>query len=127
MGIIFVNKNEFNINSNCTIHKSGKLSFNTSAIKKLNINAESYIKVGYNEKDNSLENLFLVVAKDDKDGAFKVNKSGKYFHVNTQPFFDKMNVDYVKNNITYDISDHEENKMKMFKLQKKDKRKKKTA
>ena len=37
-----------------------------------------------------------------------------------------MKIDYKKNSVSYDISDHEEDKIKMFKLQKREERKKKT-
>ncbi len=127
MGLIFVNTNEFDNNSTCTIHKTGKLNFNISAIKTLNLKADAYIQLAYKDEDKNLENIYIVVNNERKDGTYKVNKAGKYFYINTQPFFDKIKLDYKKKTITYDISNHEENKVKMFKLEKRDERKRKAT
>ena len=59
------------------IHKSGKLGFSQSAIDKLGLNQDTYVKLAVNEGDSKDTNLYLVIAKEIDGETLKDNKAGE--------------------------------------------------
>jgi len=59
----------------------------------------------------------MLAHKDDPHG-FKLNKAGGYYYANTKALFDRMGVNYQDTNITiiYDITEVENQDEKIFKL-----------
>jgi len=62
--------------------------------------------ISVNEDYNNDKNLYVTIGNkkpDDKDG-FNVSKAGDYFYINLKGFYEQMNEDYQKIDITYNIS-----------------------
>jgi hypothetical protein len=114
--ISFFNSENYDGNAKAAIHASGKLGFSDIAITKLDIGNSKGIIIGYNEADSSDKNLYVIPTKEEEAGAFKINKSGKYFYVNTRPLFDSMEIPYKTHKIIYDIVDFNWEGRKMYKF-----------
>ncbi len=99
-----------------TIHKSGKLGFSQAAIKKLQINENSFIMIGTNKDNKSDEAIYLMVTNKPSEMSLKVNKAGQYYYLNTKDFFNENKIDFYKNKIMYDIIDISENNEKLYRL-----------
>lgn len=100
----------------CTVHTTGKLGFSKNAIKYLNIDNNSFVKIGVNEDDDSDKDLYLVVTSENNDDTFKVNKAGDYYYLNTKYLFDELNIDYRRQKIIYDINEIKYEGARMFRL-----------
>jgi hypothetical protein len=101
-----------------TIHFNGKTGFSEAAVKFLNISDNSYVMLGYDDtnKKNGIE--YLVVLKNRDEIAFKVNRAGKYFYVNTKKLYDELGYEYTKKKFIFDIFDGNQshNGFKLYKL-----------
>jgi hypothetical protein len=99
----FFNASEFETRLKCTIQKTGKLGFNESAIKKLHLNENKSIKFGKSKDIQDVESLYMVILDGVESEAFKVNKAGTYYYLNTKGLFDKLGYDYSVKTIMFDI------------------------
>ena len=104
----------------CTIHLNGKLGFSKEAINMFNIDATKAIKLGIDASDKTSTDIYLQVLEYYTEGAYKIIKAGNYFYLNTKAFFEKLNVEYKKKKIIYDIEDFEYKGIKMFKLKRRE-------
>jgi len=104
----------------CTVHLNGKLGFSQAAVKKLDISEANYIKIGINDEDRNDSGLYIAILKRKDEDAFKVNKAGNYYYLNTMYLFDELKIDYRKKKIIYDIQEIEHEGMKMYKLDKRE-------
>lgn len=120
-----IKSNEIDRNAKCSIHKSGKLGFSGTAIRKLHLDSGANLIISINEDDQADENLYVAVLKKDAEGAFKVVKAGDYYSCNTKALFDQLGVDYRSKTIIYDIVDFEFEGQKMYKFLKREVRKRK--
>jgi len=112
-----------------TAHKSGKLGFTMDAAEKLKLTSEKSVSVAVNEDDPSDTNLYVVINEQVKEGAFKINKAGQYYYVNTKALFDTLKIDYKNDWIVYDISKEtiEGQLIHRFKRRERDKKNEKTS
>lgn len=124
MKIKFIKAKDLERNLKCTVHKSGKLGFTESSIKKLNIEKNRYIRIGQNEEEENSDDLYMEIQENDDEFCFKAVKAGKYFYVNTKAMFDLLNVDYKKNTVMYDIIEMENEGMLIYKLKRREKERK---
>lgn len=99
-----------------SIHKTGKLGFAMDAAKRLGLQKGKYSQVGINQDDPNDKNLYLIVVDKDADGCFKIAKAGEYYYINLKHVFDKMNIDYSKDVIAYDISEQNYDGQLVWKL-----------
>jgi hypothetical protein len=120
MKLNFFNASELEQKLKCAIHKTGKLGFSESAIKKLGINDQKYIKIASNEADEADKNLYMVIAAEKDNEGFKINKAGNYYYLNTKALFDKLNFDYINTSIMFDIIEIEGEEYKIYKLLKRE-------
>lgn len=104
MKLKFITPDGLDKNLKATAHKSGKLGFTMDAAEKLKLTAEKSVSVAVNEDDPSDTNLYVVINETVKEGAFKINKAGQYYYVNTKALFDTLKIDYKNDWIVYDIS-----------------------
>jgi hypothetical protein len=104
MKLKFITPDGLDKNLKATAHKSGKLGFTMDAAEKLKLNAEKSVSVAVNEDDSSDTNLYVVINETVKEGAFKINKAGQYYYVNTKALFDTLKIDYKNDWVVYDIS-----------------------
>lgn len=103
MTYTIIKASRFRTKFKATIHKSGKLGFTDVTAKELGFdsNPVSYVKFAIDDDDPSV--LYLINVADADEDAFKVNKAGGYFYVNTKLMFDSLGVDYSKNTVMYDM------------------------
>jgi hypothetical protein len=124
MNINFIKSSEVDKNVKCSIHKSGKLGFSSAAIEKLKLGSNKSLMIGVNDDDENDEDLYMMVNEGHIENAFKISKAGEYYYANTKGLFDNLGLDYRNKTIIYDIVDFEYNKMAMYKLIKREKKRK---
>ena len=110
----------------CTIHQNGKMGFSRQAIKKLGLDTNRYAKIGFNEEDENDKALYLKIQRDQDEDAYKINKAGEYFYLNTKYLFDDLNIDYVRKKIIYDIQEIEIEQDVIYRLNKRELARKKS-
>lgn len=117
-----LNADDYEIGMKCTVHKSGKLGFSSSAAIKLKLDINKGLNIAINEEDSSDKNLYIIVEQELKPGAFRVNKAGRYYYLNTKGLFDDLGIDYsnTKKTIIYDIVPVTYEGNKIFKLSKRE-------
>lgn len=121
----FIKANEITGKAKATIHQSGKLGFSNEAISYLNIKEGLHIMFAQNEDDEDDLNLYAKVTNEASEDAFKISKAGAYYYVNTKGLFDKLDIDYNKKTIIYDLTKIEVEGEEIIKLNRRDIAKKK--
>lgn len=124
MGVLdfvsFEDPNKVGGSIKATIHKTGKLGFSSGAEDFMEINEESYFKIGFNNNDSTDDNLY-VVKSTTESGAFKVSKAGMYYYINLKNVFDKRGIDYRNKSYIYDIKKENSDDTEFFILTKRKK------
>jgi hypothetical protein len=105
MNIKFFKAIELETNIKATIHLSGKLGFNSNALKKINIDESKFIKIGQGDDFEKSKMLYMIVTNEEDEETFKISKAGEYFYANTKALFDFLTIDYQKNKVIYDITE----------------------
>ena len=103
MKLLFIKAEETERNAKATVHTSGKLGFSKDAIEYLGINEGNTIQFAQNTEDVNDKNLYAKVYSSIQEGAFRINKAGEYFYVNTKNMLDTLGVDYKNTKIIYDL------------------------
>jgi len=118
MDLKFINAESFDTNLKCSIHKNGKLGFSSSAINKLQIDNSKSVKFAQNEDEKENGNLYVVIQDNITDDAFKINKAGDYYYMNTKAMFDELGYDYRNTTIIFDIvkTETKHNELPVYKL-----------
>lgn len=116
MKLKFLNAVETERNGKFTIHSSGKLGASTDAISTLGIDENKSIAFAQNESDLNDANLYAVIHNDLKEGAFRINKAGKYYYLNTKSLFDSIGIDYRNTKVIFDIVKTEYEGQQILKL-----------
>ena len=114
MKIKFFNPESLDKNLKATIHKSGKMGFTIEASAKMGLSNDTSLSIGMDEDNAEDRNLYAVVNKTKQKDAFAVLKAGDYYYVNTKPLFNNLKFDYLKNSISFEITEDEIEGMKMF-------------
>lgn len=97
-----------------TIHITGKLGFNTEAVKYMDIDEHTYYRIALDKDASEKKDLYFVLSSKDEQGAVKISKSGQYFYINLSSLFNRMGLEYEKHTIVFDITKAEYNGKKMF-------------
>jgi hypothetical protein len=105
MNIKFFKAIELETNIKATIHLSGKLGFNSNALKKINIDENKFIKIGQGDDFEKNNILYMLVCNEEDEETFKISKAGEYFYANTKALFDFLLIDYQRNKVIYDITE----------------------
>lgn len=104
-----------------TVHKTGKLGFNSDASDYMELNIGKSALIFMNEEDSSDVNLYVkLVESNDEPDAFKISKAGNYFYLNCKGLFDALEIDYVNDNVVYYIKRKEIEGETMFEFKRKD-------
>lgn len=103
MELKFIKANEFAPNIKCSIHKNGKLGFSSSAISRLGIDTNKRILFATNDDEGDNGSLYAIVVEENNEEAFRVNKAGNYYYLNTKAMFDKLGYSYQTRTIIFDI------------------------
>ena len=121
MKVKFYNPAELDRNIKASIHNTGKLGFTFEAANKLKLSEFKSMLIGRNEEDPTDENLYVVINDARQEGAFNVNKAGKYYYINTKALFDTFQWDYTKYSIIFNItpSQYEGSEVYIFKKKQK--------
>ena len=121
MNLKILDASSFDSNVKCTIHKNGKLGFSSAASNILGLKGDKSILFATeeNEKDG---NLYMIIQEEITDNAFKVNKAGGYFYLNTKAMFDSLGYDYKSKTIIFDIvkTDKQYEGKQVYKLSKRE-------
>lgn len=115
--IQFEDPNKNNAVIKASIHKTGKLGFSSGAQEFMNINEESYFKIGFNNNDLTDQNIYMVPCEKSSE-AFKASKAGMYFYINLKHVFDKRGLEYKKGSNIYDIKKEVSNETTYYILSK---------
>lgn len=118
--VLFEDPNKVGGSIKATIHKTGKLGFSSGAEDFMEINEESYFKIGFNNNDSTDDNLYIVKSNTES-GAFKVSKAGMYYYINLKNVFDKRGIDYKNKSYIYDIKKDNSEETEFFILTKRKK------
>jgi len=102
MKLKFIKSEDTDQNAKATVHTTGKLGFSKDAVEFLGIKEGKSIQFAQNEDDPADLNLYAVVNNGIQEGAFRINKAGAYFYVNTKNLLDALGVDYKNKKIIYD-------------------------
>lgn len=88
----------------CSVHKTGKLGFTRDAAEYLQLKSGYSVQILTNDDDPKDLNLYVKVFENQDDiDNFKVSKAGDYYYVNLKSFYELHNIDYIKNDVSYDI------------------------
>lgn len=104
MRLKFIDPSSLDRNMKATVHKSGKLGFTRDAAEKLGLGESKSAKIAVNQDDPDDPDLYVLIVDSVAEGAFKINRAGKYFYINTKALFDTQGMDYVNNTYVYDIT-----------------------
>jgi hypothetical protein len=104
MKLKFINPATLDRNLKATIHKSGKLGFTVQAATKMELVEYKSAKIALNDEDALDTSLYVKILDTVEDDAFKINKAGDYYYLNTKALFDEMDLDYSTQSIAYDIA-----------------------
>ncbi len=118
--ISFEDPNKVGGSIKATIHKTGKLGFSSGAEEFMDINEQSYFKIGFNNNNESDDSIYMV-ASETEEGAFKISKAGMYYYVNLKNVFDKRGLDYKSKSYIYDIRKERNGDIEYFILTKRKK------
>lgn len=99
--ILFIKTSDYNVKLKATIHASGRLGFTADTATKLNLSEQTFIK--FARDDESENDLYLVIVKEEDDDAFRVVRSGQYFYLPTTAMFQSFGYDFKKFNIMFDM------------------------
>ena len=124
MKLKFLKADENIKKAKATIHSSGKLGFSTDAIQVFKLSERQSIAFAQNEEDSDTD-LYAVIYEEPTEGAYKVNKAGQYFFVNTKAMFDNLNFDYRNNKIIFDMIKIKYEDSEIIKMVKREMKKKK--
>ena len=101
IGTIF-NAKDLTQRLKATIQMTGKLGFTQDTIDQLRINQDKSIVMAPDDENANV--LYMCVLETKPEYAFPILKSGPYFYLNTKQLFDKLERDYQKNVIIFDLS-----------------------
>lgn len=87
----------------CTIQKNGRLGFSSEAVKLLNINTNIYAKIGIDEEEKKIGNLYLEITDKSDDETLRFRRAGEYFFLNTTTIFSQLEIDYIRKKIIFNI------------------------
>jgi hypothetical protein len=90
-----------------TVHKNGRLGFNSDASEVLGLTGMETFCLAYDDEEGPYGDLLLIEEVDDcpERSVVDVAKAGGYYYVNLRRFFDRNEVDYERWKIIYDIEE----------------------
>ena len=80
-----------------SVQSDGRLNFAEDTGKTLLLEDKLPIKFCMDDDDV----MYMVLAKNDDEDAFKIRKSGSYFYVPLALLFDSLGIDYVNNSVSF--------------------------
>lgn len=100
----FANVQEEPLKPRASIHKNGKLGFNSDAAEFLDLESGKKFSVGVGDEDVDERLVLLPYREDDPDhSVIQTAKAGDYYYLNLRNFFDLQDVPYDEFKIRYEI------------------------
>src|SRR5688500_8731465 len=121
MKISFFNSQQYDGNAKATIHTTGKLGFTEAAIRMLKLSEKKGIRIGRNSEVPGEKDLYVELLDELSEDAFKINKAGLYYYLNTKSLFDSMGFPYRNKRVSFDIIPIEVSGMSLYKFTYKEK------
>lgn len=116
MGYRILSAKDYNVNLKCTIHKTGKFGFTDATAIKLGLENIPAVKFAVDDEDESI--MYLILSGSEDNDTFKVNKAGDYYYVFAKTLFDSLNMDYLKFNIMFDLTEEKDGDTILYKMKK---------
>lgn len=116
MALKFFKAKDLDSKSKVTIHKNGRLGFNSNAQRKMFISERMFIKIAPTDNFENDGSLYLVTITLEDEETFNISRAGDYYYANTKPLFDHLGIDYENLKVIYDIFDDEYEGERVFKL-----------
>ena len=110
----------YNATLKAIINRSGILGFTEFTARKLCLRTTSAVKFAQDIEDEYI--IYLIILSEGDSDSFPISKAGNYFYVNAKDLFDSLRIDYINNVVIFDMIDVSENSMKIYKLNKKEKK-----
>lgn len=92
---------QFSNKLKATVQASGRLNFTDDTTKTLGINENTFVKFALDDANDDA--LYLALAANNDEDAFRVRKSGAYYYVPTKNLFDALEINYIDKTICYDL------------------------
>jgi len=92
-----------------TVHRSGKIGFNSDAADFMGLKGDEEFCVAYDQEQGPHGNLYLLPPGPDKpdESCIQVAKAGEYFHLNLRRFFERYGIEYETYKFIYDVKERE--------------------
>lgn len=116
MSYVILKASDYQTKLKAAIHATGKLGFSENTAKELGFNEsrESFIKLAQDEEAEEV--LYLINNTENDDEAFKVNRAGKYYYVNTKLLFDALGFDYSKRTLIFDMTKEKNEDLEIYRM-----------
>lgn len=105
-----------------TVHKTGKLGFNSGASKFMKLDTVKHFNIGFNKANADDKNLYLVPITEPNDKSFKLIKAGDYYYLYVKNILREMKIDYKNETVIYEIEQLEQNGNMYYKLERREKK-----
>jgi len=101
----FVDAQRKPLKPKASIHKSGKLGFNSDAAEVLDLESGMVFHLAVPEGSSPEESLLLIPRSDEYPERSKVSvsKAGEYYYIHLRHYFDLAGVSYQENKYRYEI------------------------
>lgn len=99
-----------------TVHKTGKLGFNSGATKYMKLDQAEFFNIGFNRADESDESLYLVPVESQSEKTYRLVKAGQYYYLHIKNILRERRIDYKNETVIYDIEEIEQNGRRFYKL-----------
>lgn len=107
MGLEFADVKSKPLRPKGTVHKSGKLGFNSDAAQMMDLSGDEVFCVAYDDEEGPDGDLYLLSEnpKAPERSCIEVARAGDYYHLNLRRFFERYDIDYERYKIIYDVVD----------------------
>lgn len=105
-----------------TVHKTGKLGFNSAAAKLMKLEIGKSFNIGLNTADENDKNLYLVSTQSPSDKSFRVVKAGEYYYMHIKNVLRELAIDYKHESVIFEIDEISQGDEKYYRLERRAKK-----
>ncbi len=100
-----------------TVHKTGKLGFNSGASKFMKLDTVKFFSIGINKANEEDKNLYLVPITEPTEKSFKLIKAGDYYYLYIKNILRELKIEYKNETVIFEIEQVEQNDRMFYKLE----------
>ena len=100
MAITILSAKKFATKLKATIHKTGRLGFDSKSGKTMGLTTEKFAKFAQDDENSA---LYLIIINEGDEDAFSIRENGGYFFVPTKVMFDTLGFNYENGDIAFDL------------------------